>query len=1118
MKSHMSTRIFHRILHIAILGVSIAANAAQLDLVADAVVGKATLTSPTGGTTTAANMLGAIQIAEDPVTGALWVSDQVAHRVLRFSSAAAFVNGEAANLVLGQADFTSSSANRGGLPAANTLLNPIGVAVDQAGRVYVGDDNNRVLVYRPPLANGMDATWVIGQADFTSSGANRGGAPAGNTLSGPRGLALDRTGNLYVVDISNNRVLKFDAPAITGASASKVFGQAGFTTATSATTATGLNAPVGIAIDGADNLWVADLGNNRILRYDGGAAAGDNTADLVLCQSGFTTGTAGTAANACSGTNGVAVDREGVVYVNDYSNSRVLRFTPPLSIGMSATAVIGQANFTSGSCNQGTAGSPTAATLCTPFHPLVDRSGNLLVADRGNSRVLRYDLPRARVVPSVASLSPESVPQGSGTFTLTVNGSGFYGGSVVNWNGSPRTTQYISDKRVLAQISAGDVASSGPFSVTVTNPTPGGGTSTLINFTPYTRAPLDATADRVLGQPNFTSAVSNNPQVGEEQLGTRNAASFNTGALLGVAVDKVSGRLFVADTFNGHRILSWPSVSSFYNAQPADVMLGQPDEFTAGCNTGGVSASSLCIPYGLAVDSAGALYVSDRSNNRILRYVPPFATGMAASGIFGQGGSFTTGTANNGGISANSLSAPRGLAVDNGALFVHDSGNRRVLVYNNPNGDFTADAVIGQADMTSAVSSAASSTRFGGGDSGLALDSSGRLYLAIGIGDSRVLRFTPPFTNGMAADLVIGQADFSSTALATTATGLVSPVGVALDPGGNLLVADYNNNRVMRYAAPLSSAMAATGVLGQTDFVTGSGGTSATKMSFPIGLAFDRVGNLIVTDYNNARVVAFDRPFSFILDPAADLDGDGIPNGVEITEGRDPYTKDNDIFSAGAPSPRLFAMQQYRDFLSREGDPAGITGWTNFITAGTYSRLQVINAFLLSDEFAGVIAPVVRLYFATFLRIPDYAGLTFNAGLVRNGTVTITQLADFFTASPEFTATYGSLNNTQFVTLLYNNVLNRAPDPAGLSGWVSLLNSGYTRGQVLLGFSDSVEYQASQGNKVFVTMMYAGMLRRTPEPTGFNGWVAFLDTAALTREQVINGFFASTEYHNRFLP
>jgi hypothetical protein len=253
---------------------------------------------------------------------------------------------------------------------------------------------------------------------------------------------------------------------------------------------------------------------------------------------------------------------------------------------------------------------------------------------------------------------------------------------------------------------------------------------------------------------------------------------------------------------------------------------------------------------------------------------------------------------------------------------------------------------------------------------------------------------------------------------------------------------------------------------------------------------------------------------TFALDPAGDSDGDGISNAVEAAEGTNPLVKDNDVFG----NSRLFAMQLYRDFLNREGDVAGIQGWSDLVTAGTYTRNQVINAFLSSDEFAGFVAPVVRLYFATYLRVPDYAGLTFNAGLVRAGTVTLAQLADFFTASPEFVATYGSLTNTQFVTLLYQNVLGRAPDAAGLSGWVALLEGGYTRGQVLLGFSDSTEYQNAMANEVFVTMMYAGMLRRTPEPAGFDGWVSFLDAGTYTREQVIDGFFLSTEYRGRFLP
>jgi hypothetical protein len=254
-------------------------------------------------------------------------------------------------------------------------------------------------------------------------------------------------------------------------------------------------------------------------------------------------------------------------------------------------------------------------------------------------------------------------------------------------------------------------------------------------------------------------------------------------------------------------------------------------------------------------------------------------------------------------------------------------------------------------------------------------------------------------------------------------------------------------------------------------------------------------------------------------DPAADSDDDGIPDPVEIAEARNPFAKDNDVFAAGAGGARLFVMQQYRDFLNREGDPAGVQAWVDDITGGTYTRAQVIDGLLASPEFGGFVAPVVRLYFAALGRVPDYAGLTFNARLVRAGTVTVAQLAEYFSASPEFLATYAALDNTQFVTQLYQNVLGRAPDAIGLAGWVSALDAGtHSRGGVLLGFSDSAEFQSVAANRVFVSAMYTGMLRRTPDAAGFGGWVAALDSGAYNHLQVIDAFYGTLEYRARFLP
>ena len=206
------------------------ARAAPLDLAPDAVLGKPDYTTPTVGAASATNIQMPMGLAEDPVSGELWVTDHFASRVLRYASARAFANGEAANLVLGQANFTASDANRGGAVAANTLNRPRGLAVDQARRLYVSDsDNHRVLVYAPPFANGMDAGVVVGQGSFTTNAPDLGGGtPTHIGLRAPHGLALDDEGQLWVADAGNARVLRYGAPLRSFASAIDVKGQPGF--------------------------------------------------------------------------------------------------------------------------------------------------------------------------------------------------------------------------------------------------------------------------------------------------------------------------------------------------------------------------------------------------------------------------------------------------------------------------------------------------------------------------------------------------------------------------------------------------------------------------------------------------------------------------------------------------------------------------------------------------------------------------------------------------------------------------------------------------------------------------------------------------------------------------
>jgi hypothetical protein len=268
-------------------------------------------------------------------------------------------------------------------------------------------------------------------------------------------------------------------------------------------------------------------------------------------------------------------------------------------------------------------------------------------------------------------------------------------------------------------------------------------------------------------------------------------------------------------------------------------------------------------------------------------------------------------------------------------------------------------------------------------------------------------------------------------------------------------------------------------------------------------------GRFLLGVTTNAGLYAYE-------DTESDQDSDGIPDFVELNEGRDPYVKDNDIF-AGANSPRLMAMQQYRDFLGREGEVAGVTAWTNYMQSGL-SKPAVIESFFNSQEFQIARAPVVRLYWAFFNRIPDYNGLTYWVNTYRAGAGTpLGAIASSFAASPEFIATYGALSNEAYVTLVYRNVLGRVPDPVGFAYWVDQLNNGMSRGDLMVGFSESGEYQVISYNRVYVTMMYVGMLKRSPDQGGFDAWKAYLD-AGYSGQLLIQGFFDSVEYRGRFLP
>ncbi len=370
-----------------------------LDALADTVLGQPgfsarTINNPlmAGG----ANRLnGAGGLAIDPKSGRLFVSDTYNHRILSWPNVQALANSQAADLVLGQANFDSILPNGGNL-SASSLHEPRGLALDGAGNLYVADwANHRVLEYNAPITSSAAAARVFGQADFTSYGANRNGGPAANTLYGPTDVAVDSAGNLYVSDGGNSRVLEYDAPLSSDGVADRVFGAPNFgynDPITCGVNAACLYYPEGILLDGADNLYVADRHNNRVLEYDAPLSS-DAVADRVFGQPDFTSATPNNGGLSASSLNvpwGLAMDAFGSLYVADLGNNRLLVYTNPLTSDAAADRVFGQPDLISNAQNNG---GISAAGLYNPTYVSLEAQGNLYISNDMNNRFLEFDAP-----------------------------------------------------------------------------------------------------------------------------------------------------------------------------------------------------------------------------------------------------------------------------------------------------------------------------------------------------------------------------------------------------------------------------------------------------------------------------------------------------------------------------------------------------------------------------------------------------------------------------------------------------------------------------------------------------------------------------------------------------
>ena len=333
--------------------------------------------------------------------------------------------------------------------------------------------------------------------------------------------------------------------------------------------------------------------------------------------------------------------------------------------------------------------------------------------------------------------------------------------------------------------------------------------------------------------------------------------------------------------------------STDYDFSSAFGLFGQASYTDSSANRGGTaSGKSLAQPLGGAGSDGTRLYLADYGNSRVLGYSAiPSSPETVASFVLGQPDASTSAPSP---AAANRLALPSKAAVGGGQLAVADSGNNRVLIWNSlPASAVAADVVLGQAD-------------FSGDDPGLS-DSqfnnptsvaiaNGKLVV-VDQGNNRVLVWNSiPTVNNTPADVVIGQSGFLSNDSDDEDSGLNKPTDAWTD-GFRLLIADTSNNRVLYYSqVPRSNGAAATYVIGQTDFSRTVAGVSQSSLNAPTGVASDGT-RIYIADASNNRVVK--------------LSSFPIANGTSFNA---VYGQDSDSYSARA---------------ANDTDQDGVAGTTN---------------------------------------------------------------------------------------------------------------------------------------------------------------------------------------------
>jgi len=646
-----------------------------------------------------------------------------------------------------------------------------------------------------------------------SAGVGGDGGPGTSAqLWVPLSVAVDAQGNVYIADSNNDRIRKIAA----GTGVISTFagtGIGGFLGDGGLATAARLSQPSGVAVGPDGNLYIADRYNQRIRKVDLGTGIITTVAGSTGPGYGGDSGAA-TAAQL-NYPYGVSFDTAGNMYIADTNNHRVRRVAAGSGI---ITTIAG-----TGTAGYNGDGPATSANLYYPEGVAIDTAGNIYIADSSNDRIRKI----------AAGTSVISTAAGTGI-------AGFSG------EAGPAISARLNTPVGMATDAAGNVY-----------------------FTDY----YNQRVRKITVATGILSTVTGSGTVGfqgDGGLATAAALHYPTG----VAVDS-SGGLFIADS-NDHRVrkVAPPTVTTLTLSTLAGTG-------TAGYNGDGPATSAnLYYPEGIAVDLAGNVYIADTYDNRIRKIAPgtgviSTVAGTGVAGFSGEGGP----------ANAARINFPVGLATDAaGNVYFADYYNQRVRKVTVATGIITTVAGSGVAGFLGDGGIATAAQLYY--PTAVAVDGAGNVYIADS--NNNRIRRVAAATSVITTIAGTGTAGVGGDGGPASAAQLNSPIGVAVDAGGNIYIADTQNHRIRKITAATGviSTFAGSGVAGYD----GENRTATlARLYIPTSVAVDPAGNVFIADRYNHRIRKVSLATGLITTVVGDAHGDYGGDGGVATAGQLQY-------------------------------------------------------------------------------------------------------------------------------------------------------------------------------------------------------------------------------------